>query len=239
MITTNAAMPSPRGPHPWRNARFDPRAVLAGIVLLFLVSVSGYIWGDQAARKADEVAAPVAQLCQQGGATGAKLRDSGACGAAGEVVQGTGPFRSDIVGLRGVAGSPGGVGTPGRPGADSTVPGSPGKAGEPGADSTIPGADGQPGANGTDGLPGLDGTDGDAGVDGLPGLDGANGVDGAPGAPGPPGADGKDGQDGATGPPGPTCPDGTSLQPVVFSTPDGDRNGLGCVSDAPVQEGGS
>lgn len=198
-------------------ARFDPRMVVAGFVLLALGTVSGYVVADQAVTKAGQVAAPVTAICQQGGPAGAQLADTGACGAAADAADGIGPFVS-------VPGPAGADGARGAPGADSQVPGppgGPGKAGEPGADSKVPGP------------PGKDGADGEDGADGVspaclsePGQ--CRGKDGAPGEPGKDGAPGRDGADGAQGPPGPTCPDGTSLQPVMFAS---GQEGLGCVTN--------
>lgn len=198
MTTMNG--PPHAGPHPWRNARFDPRRVVFGFVLLIIASLLGYMWGDQAARKADEVAAPVAQLCERGGSTGAALATSGACGAAGQVAEGTGPFRSEVVGLRGVAGAPGTIGITGQSG----VNGAPGIAGTPGGIGTN-GARGVDGVSptclaettvcrGADGTPGANGLNGTDGANGLNGTDGANGADGVPGPAGPPGANGADGR---------------------------------------------
>lgn len=103
------------------------------------------------------------------------------------------------------------------------------------------GADGRNGVDGVAGTPGLDGAAGTNGVDGVDGqsppclsepaqcrgADGRNGVDGVDGAPGRDGRDGVNGTNGTNGAPGPTCPDGTTLQPVMFAS---GQEGLGCVS---------
>lgn len=204
-------------------ARFDPRMVVAALVILGLGNVGGYLIAGQAAQKADDVAGPVASLCQQGGPTGAQLADTGACGAAADVSEGTGPFQSEVVA--------GPAGVPGQPGADSQVPGpggAPGglgKAGEPGADSQVPGPAGQNGVS--------------PACLSEPGQ--CRGPEGKQGEPGqsPPclsepgqcrGPAGQNGTPGTPGAPGPACPDGTTLQPVTFA--DG-QQGQGCVSPAP------
>lgn len=104
----------------------------------------------------------------------------------------------------GPVGPPGANSTvPGPPGADSTVPGPPGPAGPPGADSTVPGPPGAPGADST--VPGPPGPAGPPGADstvpGPPGAPGANST--VPGPPGAPGANSTvPGPPGAPGTPG-------------------------------------
>lgn len=204
-----------------RHARFDPRYVLAGLVLMMLSSLGGFALAGFAAQKADKLAEPVTMLCDRGGSTAADLGNSGACGAAQSATQ-LGPYIREI----GVAGARGATGERGAAGADSTVPG---RTGERGAGGT----DGVDGISGTDGVDGRDGRDGVDGQDGAPGEPGTDGVDGQDGAPGADGAPGEPGADGPPGPPGPTCPSGTSLQPVRF---EGGQEGLGCVNDSPPPE---
>ena len=132
------------------DTRFDPRLVVTGITLLVAASVAGFGMFDIASRQADDVAAPVANLCREGGETGARLADTGACGAAGAVESGVGPYQSKV-GPQGAPGRAGAMGPAGPPGADSTVPGPVGPqgpiglTGPPGADSTVPGPAGPPG----------------------------------------------------------------------------------------------
>ncbi|MDN5920522.1 MAG: hypothetical protein L0I76_36400, partial [Pseudonocardia sp.] len=90
--------------------RFDPRAVAAGVVLLVLSLIGASILFYLASKQADDVAAPVATLCQQGGETAARLTDTGACGAAGEVRTGVGPYKSSTETVTGEPGAPGAPG---------------------------------------------------------------------------------------------------------------------------------
>lgn len=182
--------------HPLRNARFDPRMVIAGFVVLALGVATLGLTTERAGSKADEVAAPVAVLCQEGGTTGARLAQSGACSAAANVQQGTGPFRSEV--QVGADGKPGAPGQPGVPGASQ-----PGAPGQPGTSGT-PGAIGQAGINGVDGvspacLAEPDLCRGVNGIDGINGVNGASGLPGKAGEPGAPGAPGRDGMNGTDG----------------------------------------
>lgn len=175
-----------------RGARFDPRTVLVGLVLLFLAALSGFALAGLMATKTDALITPVAQLCRANTATSIDLTTSGACGAAADARQ-VGPV---TVTQAGAPGDDGSDGTDGRDGTD-------------GVDGvSIPGRDG---TNGTNGTNGLNGADGDAGADGVSpaclaepmacrgadGRDGTNGVDGADGKDGTNGADGADGRDGS------------------------------------------
>lgn len=200
-----------------RHARFDPRAVVAGLVLMFLAAVGGFGLAGVTASKADEVITPVANICRANTAASIELTTAGACSAADRARQ-AGPY------VITKAGTPGDDGDPGRDGKDG-VAGSPGDEGQPGTP-------GQPGASGEPGTPGEDGTPGEAGVSGEPGAPGASppcldeptqcrGPEGAQGQPGTPGRDGADGA------PGPTCPPGSTLEPVTFASGEA---GLGCVT---------
>lgn len=160
--------------------QFNPRTVAAGVVLLVLALLAASVLFYLASRKADEVAAPVATLCRQGGETAARLTDSGACGAAGDVATGTGPYGSRVEPVPGPAGEPGTPGATG-PGGATGAPGTPGGPG-PGGVPGVPGPGGAPGAPGAPGTPG---------APGAPGTPGGAGPSGAPGAPGEPGADGQ------------------------------------------------
>lgn len=218
-----------------RPVRFDPRLVVAGIAILAVGTVGGFTLAGQAQQAADDVAVPVAALCQRGGLTAAQLADIGACRAADETS--VGPFVSEVAGPAGTRGPAGQPGAPGAPG--DAVPGPPGGPGTPGT----PGTPGAPG-------PSVTGPQGPAGGQGDPGAApaclsepeqcrGPAGEPGAPGQqgdPGPPGAAGRDGTDGApgpAGPPGPSCPDGTTQQQVTYA--DG-QQGVGCVSPPPNPE---
>ena len=226
----------------FRNAKFDPRLVGAGMAVLAAVAVGGSVLSEQASTKADEVAAPVAELCQRGGEAGTQLANSGACAAADDVAAGTGPYVSTLTGPRGRAGEPGEPGAPGTPG----EPGPGGTPGEPGAPGEV-GPGGEPGGTGPSGEPGapgesIEGPEGQPGAAGEPGQRGAPGESitgpagpggpaglqgpiGPQGEPGPPGADST--VPGPQGPPGPTCPAGSSLEPVEFAS---GETGLGCVT---------
>jgi hypothetical protein len=209
------------------HARFDPRAVLVGLVLMFLAALGGWGLAGVTASKADKVITPVAEICSQRSAASAELANLGTCAAANDARR-AGPYVITRAGAPGDAGAPG---TPGKPGGL----GAPGTPGTPGVNGTN-GTNGLAGQNGTNGVDGLAGTNG---VDGLSppclaepamcqGRDGRDGVDGQPGRDG---VDGQPGRDGAQGPPGPTCPEGTSLQPVQFAS---GQQGLGCVSEEPA-----
>ena len=124
-----------------RRARFDPRLVVVGFVLMFLAALSGFGLAQSIASKADKVITPVANLCRQNTATSVDLTSSGACGAADEA-RTAGPY---VITKAGPPGTPGDDGAPGKPGED----GKDGLAGTPG----VPGRDGEPG---TDGAPGED-----------------------------------------------------------------------------------
>lgn len=216
-----------RVPH-LRDARFDPRLVLIGLLLLASGTVGGFAMAGQARQAADDVAAPVAALCQEGGPTGAQLADTGACTAAQST--GVGPFQSELVtGANGARGPAGATGQPGQ----ST----PGTAGAPGTTGT----GGTPGTNGAAGTPGVAGTGGTTGADGVTpacvsepgqcrGPEGSPGKPGDPGASGAPGAAGMDGRgitdtrvencrlivfytDGATNDAGPVCATESSTDP--------------------------
>ena len=206
-----------------RRARFDPRLVVVGFVLMFLAAFGGFALAQTIASKADKVITPVAHLCRANTAASVELTSAGACAAA-DSARTAGPY------VITKAGAPGEDGTPG-------APGTPGAAGEDGKDGIgRDGKDGAEGKAGTDGTPGEDGAEGEPGEDGEPGssppcLDepgGCRGADGAPGTPGADGADGAPGAPGAQGPPGPTCPPGTALEPVTFAS---GEEGLGCVSE--------
>lgn len=175
-----------------RGARFDPRTVLVGLVLLFLAALSGFALAGLMATKTDALITPVAQLCRANTATSIDLTTSGACGAAADARQ-VGPVTVTQAGAPGDDGDPG---VDGRPGAD-------GSDGRPGADGvSLPGT---PGTPGTDGVAGTDGVDGVSpaclaepmACRGADGRDGTNGVDGADGKDGTNGADGADGRDGS------------------------------------------
>lgn len=189
--------------------RFDPRTVTAGILVLVLGVLVGFVMLSVSSHQAAEVARPVAALCREGGQAAAQLAADGACEAAGDVENGVGPLQSEANpavqgarGVRGVAGVPGapGVGLPGRPG-------DPGPGGEPGADGD-PGAAGEPGDPGEAGEPGAAGEPGVdsmvAGPAGPPGLTGPPGPmgDSIIGPPGPPGSPGES----IAGPQGPAGP---------------------------------
>ena len=210
-----------------RSARFDPRTVLAGSVLMFLAAIGGFALAGVTAHKADQVATPVAAICRANTAASIELTSSGACAAADEA-RTAGPYVITKIGEPGDDGAPGEPGRPGDPG----IPGAPGKPGLDGKDGAAgkPGNDGAPGEDGADGEPGsnppcLDEPDQCRGEDGEDGADGADGQDGQDGAPG---KDGAKGDTGDQGPPGPTCPAGTSLQPVTFAS---GEEGLGCVTE--------
>lgn len=174
-----------------RGARFDPRTVLVGLVLLFLAALSGFALAGMTAAKAERVAAPVAQLCRENTATSVDLTAAGACEAARSAAT-AGPYVITEAGAPGTDGDPG---VDGRPGAD-------GSDGRPGADGvSLPGT---PGTPGTDGVAGTDGVDGVSpacldepaqcrGADGRDGTDGRDGIDGIDGRDGADGADGRDG----------------------------------------------
>lgn len=205
-------------------ARFDARTVAAGIAILVVGVVVGFVMLAVSSRQAADVAQPVAALCREGGAAAAELAEGGACDAAGDVETGVGPFQSEanpaVQGARGVRGIPGvpgepGVGLPGRPGEPGAVGGMgpPGTPGQPGADSTAAGPEGEPGAEGPAGEPGADSVV--AGPQGPQGPPGANST--VPGPQGPPG-------ESIVGPPGPVADQQT------FVTDDGrtflcDRSG--------------
>ena len=166
-------------------AQFNPKAVVAGFVILLVGLMGGFTLFAIASNQADKVAAPVAQLCQQGGQTGQQLAVTGACQAAGQRSTGTGPYKSELVagpaGPTGPAGDQGVPGPPGRPGADSTVPGPAGPSGPAGP----AGVNGTDGADGADGEPGesVEGPPGEAGPAGSAGPAGPVGEDGEPGRP--------------------------------------------------------
>lgn len=140
--------------------RFDPKAVLLGVVILVLLNivVSGFFY--LSSKQADALATPVVAVCKEGGAAAMQLNSRGACRAAGDVSTGVGPYKSET---EVVAGEPGETGAEG-------APGDQGIAGAPGANAT--GVPGVPGTNAT-------------GVPGAPGLN----ATGEPGKPGDPGAD--------------------------------------------------
>lgn len=194
-----------------RHARFDPRAVLAGLVLLFLAALGGFGLAAVTASKADEVITPVATICRANTAASIELTSAGACSAADRARQ-AGPY---VITKAGAAGDDG---APGRDGKD-------GVAGQPGGAGTA----GTPGTPGRDGAPGEDGTDGEAGVSGAAAPSAEPGPSGEPGQPGisPPcldeprqcrGADGRDGVDGQDGRDG---RDGSATASETFSLPDG------------------
>lgn len=191
-------------------ARFDPRMVTAGVAFLLVVLVLGFVLLGQSTRQADDVAAPVADVCRAGGVAAVELSSSGACAAAGVVEAGVGPFQSDaapaVRGARGEQGPAGPAGQPGAPGEGLTGP-----AGEPGR----PGAVGQDGTPGLTGPPGAAGDPGQPGTPGTPGADGSAGQDGIPGLTGPPGPLGP------TGPSGPAGRDGSPAETQTFLTADG------------------
>lgn len=194
--------------------RFDPRTVTAGILILVLGVLVGFVMYSVSSHQAAEVARPVAALCREGGQAAAQLAAGGACEAAGDVEVGVGPFQSEanpaVQGARGVRGVPGvpgppGAGLPGRPG----EPGAPGEPGEPGADGEpgTAGDPGEPGATGEPGAAGEPGVDsevaGPAGPQGLTGPPGPMG-DSIVGPQGPPGTPGES-ITGPQGPPGPVA----------------------------------
>ena len=206
-------------------ARFDPRMVLAGLVLMFLAAVGGFGLAGLTAAKADKVITPVTELCQRPSAAAMELRNTGACGAADDARQ-AGPYVITKVGEVGPSGDPGPPGVPG-------TNGQPGNAGQPG-DQGQPGQPGDPGQAGQT-APCLSQPSQCQGPQGEPGKDGEPGVSPAclsepgqcRGTDGKDGADGRDGKDGAPGPPGPTCPEGSTLEPVMFASGEA---GLGCVT---------
>lgn len=167
-------------------ARFDPRMVTIGILVLVLAGLGGFALAGWTAAKADRLVTPVSDLCRQSDATAVHLTLAGACEAADQARQ-VGPYkvttavaepgRDGVDGLDGIAGQPG---TPGAPGQDAAPAPTPAPEATPGRDGEA-GTDGEPGESppclseptqcrGADGRDGIDGTDGQDGRDGRDGA---------------------------------------------------------------------
>lgn len=165
------------------NARWDPRRVAVGMVIMFLVAVCGWGLAWVMGGKIDAVVAPVAQTCRENTTAAAELVLSGACEAAEQARQ-AGPY------VITKAGDDGTDGTNGTNGAD-------GNDGDRGADGFTPACYFTPAqCQGRDGTNGTNGADGGNGADGATppcltepmqcrGADGVNGANGADGAPAP------------------------------------------------------
>jgi hypothetical protein len=144
-----------------QNARFDPRRVVAGMVIMFVVAVGGWSLAWVMGGKIDAVVAPVAQTCRENTSAAAELALSGACLAADQARQ-AGPYVITKAGDDGADGTNGTDGTNGRDGVNGFTP----------ACYFTPGqCQGRDGTNGTNGTNGVS-------TDGKDGNDGTNGTDG-------------------------------------------------------------
>lgn len=208
-----------------QDRRKNRESAVIGVLALLLL-VLGVGWGysalaqrDSATDKVVSLAEQIETECQLGRLHGVICTDAAQAKAEAQVVRG--PEGDE--GPRGPQGPMGPQGPQGEPG----TPGQPGAPGTPGSDGQD-GIAGQPGTPGSPGSPGAPGTPGGEGPMGPQGPMGPEGPQGPMGPEGPMGPRGLEGPKGDEGEPGPSCPDGTSLKPVVFAS---GQSGLGCVAD--------
>lgn len=91
---------------PTTPSRFDPRFVLAGIIMLAIFTISGWSVAGVAIERADRVAAPVATLCQTGAEPErSALHRAGACDAASQAGA-VGPYVNERVQAAGLTPEP-------------------------------------------------------------------------------------------------------------------------------------